>query len=79
MPATSAGMTVERWFDFIGTCSRKAATLTESFSILQTGERYGTVIVSCISYGGHTDTLPANHPKTGGPEFPENRENNREF
>jgi hypothetical protein len=28
---------------------------------------------------GYTGTLTANPPKTGGPKFPENRENNREF
>jgi len=27
MPATSAGMTVERWFDFIGTCSRRRISM----------------------------------------------------
>jgi hypothetical protein len=29
MPATSAGMTVERWFDFIGTCSNYLVTANQ--------------------------------------------------
>jgi hypothetical protein len=31
------------------------------------------------SHYGCTGALTANPPKTGGPKFPENRENNREF
>jgi hypothetical protein len=59
----------------------KAATLNESFPILQTCDRdyrHDTVIVSCIWYRGITNTLTANHSKTDGPYhstiFPENRE-----
>jgi hypothetical protein len=60
---------------------RKAATLTESFSISQTGDRgyrHDTVIVSVDMVSRHKSTLSANRLKTGEPYygtiFPENRE-----
>jgi hypothetical protein len=45
----------------------------------QTGEPEAVTGMTLSSPCGCTGTLTANPPKTGGPKFPENRENNREF
>src|SRR5262249_32388459 len=45
----------------------------------QTGEREAVIAMTRSFPYGCTNTLTANHPKTGSPKFPENRENNREF
>ena len=45
----------------------------------QTGEREAVIGMTPPFPYGRTTTLTANPPKTGGPKFPENRENNREF
>jgi hypothetical protein len=49
------------------------------FSTAPNREREAVIGMTPLSPYGCTGTLTATPPKTGGPKFPENRENNREF